>query len=382
MIPPSLQSRGSAMPKVRPDDARPRPASSEQQRDSALLKATTDLYCQEWQNDRDAARRYEEMALHLLPKVTLATRMHVAEALAARADAPLAVLVALAREEATTAAPVLARSTLLRPIDLLAIVAAAGPAHHRIVALRDNLPAEVATALRRTGNPDLIAILGPAIESPAPAVSPAEPAPAAGPVSAEADSLAARAVAGFLSLDRAERLRIIRDIAARHAGAARDSQPVRLDRAVRNAYRIAQIPAFARARDRAGLIAALAEVVRIDAALVARLVDDASGEPLAILLRAAGLTDMDARTLLLLANPAIGESVDAFRHAADLFTGLDPAVAESFVAAWRPKAARAEPRHQPAFADVVPVRARQPGERPALAPAAAPAETAPVARKA
>src|SRR6478752_10426164 len=67
-------------------------SSTQLMRDSALLRATTDLFVQEQTHTPDEVRRYEELIAHLLPKVAGEDRAFLAERLASRADAPEAVV--------------------------------------------------------------------------------------------------------------------------------------------------------------------------------------------------------------------------------------------------------------------------------------------------
>src|SRR5690606_35479187 len=87
-------------------------------RDATLLRATTGLYCQEPPHDRDAMQRYEELALHFLPRVGTGDRALVASLLARRSDAPPAVIRILARDHIDVASAVLRQSPILTTIDL------------------------------------------------------------------------------------------------------------------------------------------------------------------------------------------------------------------------------------------------------------------------
>src|SRR4029079_10041223 len=125
--------------------------ANQQSRDAALLRATTELFIMDLTHDSDEVRRYEELATHFLPKVAVADRIFVAERIAASADAPRSVIRTLAREAIEVAAPVIRRAPSLDAFDLLAIIAATGVEHHRLVARRSDLPDEVRRALRLTG---------------------------------------------------------------------------------------------------------------------------------------------------------------------------------------------------------------------------------------
>ena len=71
-----------------------------------------------------------------------------------------------------------------------------------------------------------------------------------------------------------------------------------------------------------------------------------------------------------LANPVIGQSVPLFFRLSDLFAGMDPAVAESFIAAWREKSVAGEFGHLPQLSPAAGVRSRAESARPAAAAAA------------
>jgi uncharacterized protein (DUF2336 family) len=117
-----------------------------QTRDAALLRATTELFVQDLTHDSDEIRRYEELATHFLPKASVAERIFVAERLAVCADAPRSVIRTLARDVIEVSGPVIRRTPSLDSFDLLAIIAATGVEHHRLVARRSDLPDEVKRA--------------------------------------------------------------------------------------------------------------------------------------------------------------------------------------------------------------------------------------------
>jgi hypothetical protein len=147
--------------------------SSQKTRDAALLRATTELYLLDPQHDRDEMRRFEELATHFLGKVTAADRAFVAERLARHPDAPPSVLRMLGKDLIEVASPILRHAGRLSSFDLIAIMAATGPLHYRLIAARPDLSDEVVAALRLTGDPETIALLPAArAEIPAPAVPP------------------------------------------------------------------------------------------------------------------------------------------------------------------------------------------------------------------
>jgi hypothetical protein len=59
---------------------------------------------------------------------------------------------------------------------------------------------------------------------------------------------------------------------------------------------------------------------------------------------------MQARQVFLLASPS-GRDVQAFFPLSDLYSGMEPAVAETLVTAWRRATTGRTPRHEPHLAE-------------------------------
>jgi hypothetical protein len=129
------------------------------------------------------------------------------------------------------------------------------------------------------------------------------------------------------------------------------------DIALNAAQKADQIPGFARAKRKEALIAAFADGLSLDLDLVARMVDDPSGEPLVLLVKAIGLSDAEARQVLLLANPAIGIAVQTFFRLVDLHAAMEPRVAEAMIGTWRESGgAPVQKSHVPQFSEAEGVR--------------------------
>lgn len=306
--------------------------ANERKRDAALLRATTELFVLDVGHDRDEVRRYSELATHFLPKVSLADRMFVAERLSICGDAPMHVLRMLARDTTEVARPILLHSPALLTIDLLTIIAATGPEHHRLIAQRKSLAPDVQRALRLTGDEEVLAHLG--------EIAPLSPAAVAeGP---RLDPWE------FLSLDRKARLRIIAGIASRPPAeiAAPDR---RLDRAFRSILGAAQIVGYARTGQLGKIVNAITEALDLPADLIAAAMRDGGGELLGITLKALRLDDNQARQVFLLASPT-GRDVHTFFPLSDLYSGMEPEVAETLVGAWRESLRRRPAGHQAHFA--------------------------------
>jgi hypothetical protein len=337
-------------------------SSTQQMRDSALLRATTELFAQELVHDRDEIRRFEELAAHLLPKVPVGDRVFVAERLAIRLDAPPAVVRALARDRIDVAAPVLRGSPVLGPLDLLAVIAGTGRDHHALIAGRPGLPVEVETALRIAGDREGSTCLKPS-ETPAPlAISArrgtAEMAESANRSGARSPGYHEPREPGtsrfdpwlFLDLDRPARVRMMAELATRPPVRRYAGPTGRLDRAFRSILGAAQIVSFARSGQKQAVVEAIAENLGLAGDLVQVCLDDASGEPLAVLLKALGLDNVQAQQVFLLAAPTVGRDVTAFFRLCDLYAGMEAVVAETLAEFWR-EPVQATPRHEPLFAE-------------------------------
>lgn len=328
-------------------------------RDATLLRATTALFCQEPTHDRDAIRRYEQLATYFLPKASEPDRSYVGAMLAGRPDAPAAVMRLLARDVISVAAPVLRQSPVLSTVDLLGVIAVTGVDHHRLVAARQHLSPEVLRALEIAGE-SYRASAGPAEPEPA-ARAPADrfededgiawsaPPPPQRPTARDLD-MTSHVMARFLDLPTSARLQVIGEVAGRQGARPPGSPANQLDQAVRSAYARAQIVICSRRGDRPGLVQAFADVLQVDPELIDRLIADPSGEPMVLMIKASGLNDADGRSVLLLANPEIGQSVERFFRLAELFASVEPAVASSFVDAWRDRPTP-RPQHAPVYAE-------------------------------
>ncbi len=347
----------------RPDALANFSQSGQQARDATLLRATTDLFAQELAHDRDEIRRYEELATHFLPRVSPEDRAFVAEQLAARPDAPQSVIRMLARDRVDIARHVIGQSPVLGPLDFLTVIAATGPDHHRLIAKRADLAPEVEHALRLVGDEETLDIVG-AREAVAgsaaePEIHPAVEEP---PSAAEPDALPQRSemlragaerldVWQFLGLDRAARLRLMAALATRPPVRRYAGPASRLDRAFRTILSAAQIVGFARSGQRPALVEAIAGGLGLDREVVVACLDDATGEPAAVLLKALGLDNVQAQQVFLLATPTIGFDVNVFFRVTDVYAGMEKWIAEILVDAWRENDARPAPRHEPHFSD-------------------------------
>jgi len=362
-------------------------SSTQLMRDSALLRATTELFVEEEAHTPDEVRRYEELTAHLLPKVADQDRAFLAERLAARADAPQAVVRMLAKDKIAIAAPVLRASPVLAPLDLLSIIAATGVEHHRIIAERPALTPEVRQALQISADRTLSATLdeieaasrtptAAAVKSGAsgapvvatrpgpsdmpqtsgnhPEIAAAQRTSTAWPVARE--PIAMRGTNrldpwSFIRLERPARLRLMAELATRPPVRRHGGPSGRIDRAFRAILSAAQIVGLARSGEHEALIKAIAGGLELESDLVKACLADATGEPFAVLLKSLGLDNVQAQQVFLLATPRIGRDTAGFFRLCDLYAGMEPSVAEALTDAWRDSRLAKAPRHVPHLAE-------------------------------
>jgi hypothetical protein len=293
-----------------------------------LLRVLTDLYLQKPAHPAEDERYYTELALRLINSTDLATRTAVAERLAGYPSAPHQVVMRLARDVIGVAAPILRHSLCLTPADLDLIAADCGPAHAALIAARS-------PALNRAGD---------------------ERAGVA-----QATELTEL----FFSAGSAERRLILLNLDyAPHApfGLA----PIRAG-AVASRLETAALAhnfeAFGREIELAFGLAS---------PLVRRIVCDELGEPIVAIVRALWARRAVLERILLLINPAIGQSVQRVHELAAHYDEISAEAAQRLIAIWR----IAEPRRQVPAAPPRPVRRPAPavGRAAALPSGQRPAE--------
>lgn len=348
--------------------------SAQQARDAALLHAATELFLREPAHDRDEIHRYEELTIHILPRVSSGARAVVAERLAFRSDAPKSLIRMLAKDQIEVARHVIGQSPILESLDLLTIIAATGPAHHRLIAERPNNGLDVLQALRIASKMPGLEIasdadpVGPAEEAEAPAPT-SRTAPVVPPVtmpSLEIRTSAARTsddrldLWSFLGRDPEARLRLLAELSTRPPVRRYNGPSGRLDQVFRTLLSAAQIIEHARRGRQQALIDAIAKALELETDFVAACVDDASGEAAAVLLKALGFNNAQAQQVLLLATPTLGLDVETFFRLANIYADMEPAVAAILIDAWSRGVKRPAATHVPHFAENSPHRRQMP----------------------
>lgn len=89
----------------------------------------------------------EDLVLPILPFASVAAKRFASAALAESAFAPVALVLALCSDSVDICAPLLLKSPVLMPVDLVAIVGRHGKEHARVISCRRHLPNDVIEAL-------------------------------------------------------------------------------------------------------------------------------------------------------------------------------------------------------------------------------------------
>lgn len=118
-----------------------------------LLAAAISAFAGITRPGRQDMQQLEDLAMPLLQCATARGRRHAANALAQLEDAPRRLVLALADEPVEISAPILLRSPVLRPADLIEIIGRNGLAHARAIARRQSADALLQGVLRSFADP-------------------------------------------------------------------------------------------------------------------------------------------------------------------------------------------------------------------------------------
>lgn len=113
----------------------------------------------------------------------------------------------------------------------------------------------------------------------------------------------------------------------------------------------ARLEAAALKRDAGEFVRTLEPALGITRALAERIARDSSGEPLVVAAKALAMSAPALQRILLMLDPAIGQSIARVYGLARLFEELTPATAAHMVAIWRAPHGRARPAHEPVYWD-------------------------------
>lgn len=135
-----------------------RERSSQRRRD--LLREVTDLFFDEPPlSDTPLQRQFDEILSAIATQTELDARAEIANKFADFEGAPRGLILQLARDAISVAAPILQRSSVLSEDDLVSIVHETGQDHMRAISVRDTVPEPVSNAIVERGDDTTVASL-------------------------------------------------------------------------------------------------------------------------------------------------------------------------------------------------------------------------------
>lgn len=306
----------------------------------ALLRTSTEVYVRESSHSDRERRLFQDIVADLFDTCGNEGKRLLATLVAAHPDIPKPVLRLLYRETIDIARPVILRSPALDEFELLRI-AGVGNAHMEALAERPDLPLVVLQAIFMQNNRRATAAL---IANRSVSLDPVpldKLIAAAGTDRSLCDQLALRQdIPGdrlidlFLELGRAGRQRVVAAVEHRLLGAslARKAGGLSVSPPLRSHYPLYKA-IFS--HDRAGLVSLLSQDLNLRRTLVERIVDDATGEPLAILLKATGIPADRAIASFADINPALGQTSDLVRNLTRFYDRISVKAALHIIDKWR-----------------------------------------------
>jgi hypothetical protein len=305
-----------------------------------LIRVLTDLYVQKLTHTADEERHYTELALRLLDGVDVPTRATIAARLAKHLSPPLRVVQYLVNDLPEIAVP-LRGHAVLKP-----------------------------TAQPAAPTPP--AAIAPTVEHAAPAEPPLQDEPIEHAPVTDLRGTMDTTTAGelndiFFTAAEDERRLILLNL---HIAAPLSPGQVVV---LRDPGIGQRLEAAALGNHREELVRQLAEALRIPRDQARRIVRDDHGEPIAVAVKALGISRDVVYRLLMFVNPAVGHSVERVHALATLYDEMTVQAAEGMVAIWQAlrSEARSEAKHQPLFWNDERSRAR-PTQAAARRPLAAP----------
>jgi hypothetical protein len=297
-----------------------------------LLRVLTDLYVQRPTHSADEERHYTELALRLLEVVELPVRVAVSIKLAAFAGAPVTVLRRLTRDVIEVAAPVLAYTNALSHSELVAIAEAYGPPYATAVASRA----------------EFSSLIG---------VKTVEPMPDVVEAGQQTGSLSEL----FFAADAEERRLILLNL---DYAPIPPAQPVPCTLAKDPIRRLEQAALL---RNTADFARITEDTLGLSRKQAARIAEDRSGETIVVVAKALAMPADVLQRILLLLNPAIGQSVQRVYDLARLHDEMTQDAALRLLAIWQETELhdRAQVRHRALHWDDATGDARSLTEHPA-----------------
>lgn len=323
-----------------------------------LLWLATIRFCGADDHNRLTTKQYTEAFYLLIGQVTQVTQKIIANSLAGCNSTPRVMALYLAMESIDIAAPILTHSFALGQLDLLQIVDAKGADHAAEIARRPDLGPSLVKRLMRVGSPAVAEALD------------ANPALLDG-----SHTRSAKALFQEIGRRRAADELAENEKDEQSQTAATETRPSDFNVA-ENALLTAAarggrtkqaetttpptplpIPDFgnaferaARAHSRQGMAVLMQKQSGITLETCHRVLEDKTGDTLAVFLRAAEVDDAQANRIQMLAQPTIGLSVQNAMRAVRFYAGLNSETCLAAVEKW-PRAKTSIFEHQPQLAE-------------------------------
>ncbi|WP_374547421.1 DUF2336 domain-containing protein [Rhodoblastus sp.] len=315
-----------------------------------LLRVTTDLFALHPQHTPEEIRLYEEMADRLIDSADEATLIHVARKLAGCADAPATLLKRIRARSVEAEREILRAGPQIEWRDLRHVAASGACDLAAAVAQRSDLDREAVRLLAARPEREIARAL---------AANPLAPLGAESlrllALRGRDDPALARALLDrcaptldclplYLAADAQERARLI--ALALEAGLAQSGLASAAASETLDDDAAARIEAAAIRQKRTTFALLLADLLRCDSLCARRIVEDESGDALALAFVAIGLPQPAAARIFLIAFPKVALSPDLFGRTMKLFQAIPRRVATRIVDAMTgaPRAAASSAR--------------------------------------
>ena len=309
-----------------------------------LVRAAVTAFCSLTRPSRNEIAQLDDLAMPLYDQLSVETRRYMAAALSECEYAPALLVRRLCDDDVEIAAPLLIRSSLLREIDLVALIGRHGLPHARVIARRPDLDSTIAALVRALEIPSMKI----AAEKPLPQV--VEPAPEQ------------RAGSGQAAEEALDRLRMMMRPAGTERKTAGESETVAI-------HWPSHPGLFDKLRSTAltgvaGLFqTALADALGIGCHQARSITETQTDKHLILALRALDLAPSDAFLLAAATFPTRYPRPEAIRRFLEEFELVHRDKARDAVRSWKAEtiaqtAVAAKPASAPAQADASPVHDR------------------------
>ncbi|MCW6507512.1 DUF2336 domain-containing protein [Lichenifustis flavocetrariae] len=296
-----------------------------------LLRVLVDLFVSKPTHGPEAVRQFEEIVSRLLQEADDTARLIVAEKLANHAQTPPALLRHLMADRGAIAAKILS-CAVLDAQTLQAAGALGAPEMALAVASRSDLDGATIRALAERPEPEIVAAL---VDNSALTIDPGlyrylvrrgrdNKALARKLLKRHGDPAELGAL--FLAADRKQRADILMAMRRHDLGLPRSEPVAGAEAALAQISRVVLLPGMD------GLDLILCQALNLPAPLAEQIIDDTTGEPMAVALAALGASPELAARVFILGPPTIGHVYATVKSLVGLVETLSPGIARRLMA--------------------------------------------------